>query len=218
MSTTSSMPKVTGPIKEAAGFTKEELGEKLADPKMAQEGRDLRNRGRMEQGKDILVGTPGLGVTKEAGQSTLMDDMGGMTGTAKKGCVCNKAECIECTNAKMKAHSIPPPPLLNEVKQFNKSNLEHVETIDKTHSLPIGHITTAPPTVPPQTAMHAELNPKESHQIKGAAEMSLAKDSNLPFTERVGHGLSAVAEKTKAIFSSTSSTSTTTTQPSTAPK
>ncbi len=42
---------IKGNIKEAAGFIKEETGEKLKNPQMAQEGRNLRNEGRMEDGE-----------------------------------------------------------------------------------------------------------------------------------------------------------------------
>ena len=52
---------VTGSIKEAAGFIKEETGEKLNNDKMAQEGRDLRNEGRIEDGKPVKVTKPGTG-------------------------------------------------------------------------------------------------------------------------------------------------------------
>jgi uncharacterized protein YjbJ (UPF0337 family) len=50
-----------GSIKEAAGFVKEETGEKLHNQKMAQEGRDLRNRGRVEDGKMPKLTKPGTG-------------------------------------------------------------------------------------------------------------------------------------------------------------
>ncbi len=45
---------VKGEMKEAAGFIKEEMnehGKSLESEKKAQEGRDLRNEGRVEQGK-----------------------------------------------------------------------------------------------------------------------------------------------------------------------
>ena len=51
----------TAKIKEAAGFVKEETGEKLNNQKMAQEGRDLRNEGRMEQGEAPKTTKPGTG-------------------------------------------------------------------------------------------------------------------------------------------------------------
>jgi hypothetical protein len=50
-----------GSVKEAAGFVKEETGEKLKDEKMAQEGRDLRNEGRIEDGKMPKLTKPGTG-------------------------------------------------------------------------------------------------------------------------------------------------------------
>lgn len=52
---------VKGNVKEAAGFIKEETGEKLNNPKMAQEGRDLRNEGRIEDGKAPKLTIPGTG-------------------------------------------------------------------------------------------------------------------------------------------------------------
>ena len=52
---------IKGNVKEAAGFVKEETGEKLNDAKMAQEGRDLRNEGRIEDGKAPKLTTPGTG-------------------------------------------------------------------------------------------------------------------------------------------------------------
>jgi hypothetical protein len=50
---------IKGNIKEAAGFVKEEIGEKLNDDKMANEGRALRNEGRMEDGKLPKLTKPG---------------------------------------------------------------------------------------------------------------------------------------------------------------
>ena len=50
---------IKGNIKEAAGFVKEELGEKLGNDKMADEGRELRNEGRMEDGKMPKLTKPG---------------------------------------------------------------------------------------------------------------------------------------------------------------
>lgn len=50
-----------GQIKEAAGFVKEETGEKLKNNKMAQEGRDLRNEGRIEDHKAPKTTKPGTG-------------------------------------------------------------------------------------------------------------------------------------------------------------
>jgi len=50
---------VKGSIKEAAGYVKEEAGEKMKNNKMAQEGRNLRNQGRVEDGKDPMLTKPG---------------------------------------------------------------------------------------------------------------------------------------------------------------
>ena len=50
-----------GNVKEAAGYVKEETGEKLKNDKMAQEGRNLRNEGRMEDGKQPMTHKPGTG-------------------------------------------------------------------------------------------------------------------------------------------------------------
>ncbi len=52
---------VKGNVKEAAGYIKEETGEKLKNQKMAQEGRDLRNEGRVEDGKAPKLHKPGTG-------------------------------------------------------------------------------------------------------------------------------------------------------------
>lgn len=55
---------VTGQIKEAAGFVKEELyehGTSAEDKKKAQEGRDLRNEGRIEDDKNPKLTEPGTG-------------------------------------------------------------------------------------------------------------------------------------------------------------
>ncbi len=55
---------VKGSIKEATGFVKEELyehGDSADSKKKAQEGRDLRNEGRIEDGKAPKVSTPGTG-------------------------------------------------------------------------------------------------------------------------------------------------------------
>ena len=52
---------VTAKIKEAAGFVKEEAAEKLGNEKLAQEGRDLRNEGRIEDGKFPKLTKPGTG-------------------------------------------------------------------------------------------------------------------------------------------------------------
>lgn len=53
---------VEGKLKEAAGFVKEELNEHGKSPeaqKRAQEGRDLRNEGRIEDGKPPKTTAPG---------------------------------------------------------------------------------------------------------------------------------------------------------------
>jgi hypothetical protein len=63
------MNAVKGSVKEAAGFVKEETGEKLKDKKMAQEGRDLRNEGRVERGKMPLTMPPGSGHKEEDEES-----------------------------------------------------------------------------------------------------------------------------------------------------
>lgn len=52
---------VKGAIKEAAGFVKEETGEKIKDDEMAWEGRNLRNEGRIEDGKLPKLTKPGTG-------------------------------------------------------------------------------------------------------------------------------------------------------------
>ena len=55
---------VKGEIKEAAGFVKEEAHEHGKSPesqKKAQEGRDLRNEGRVEDGKAPKTTKPGTG-------------------------------------------------------------------------------------------------------------------------------------------------------------
>lgn len=52
---------VKGSIKEAAGFIKEETGEKLKNNRMAREGRNLRNEGRIEVGKAPKLTRPGTG-------------------------------------------------------------------------------------------------------------------------------------------------------------
>jgi hypothetical protein len=55
---------VKGEIKEAAGFVKEEAYEHGKSPeskKKAQEGRDLRNEGRIEDGKAPKTTKPGTG-------------------------------------------------------------------------------------------------------------------------------------------------------------
>ena len=55
---------IKGEIKEAAGFVKEELAEHGKSPaakEAAQEGRDLRNEGRVEDGKAPKTTEPGTG-------------------------------------------------------------------------------------------------------------------------------------------------------------
>jgi len=55
---------IEGQIKEAAGFIKEEMNEHGTSPEAkqkAQEGRDLRNEGRVEDGKAPKTTEPGTG-------------------------------------------------------------------------------------------------------------------------------------------------------------
>jgi hypothetical protein len=55
---------VKGEIKEGAGFVKEEMNEHGKSPesqRKAQEGRDLRNEGRVEDGKAPKTTEPGTG-------------------------------------------------------------------------------------------------------------------------------------------------------------
>ena len=55
---------VEGKVKEGAGYIKEEMNEHKKDPesqRKAQEGRDLRNEGRMEDGKAPKTTKPGTG-------------------------------------------------------------------------------------------------------------------------------------------------------------
>ena len=55
---------IEGKAKEAAGFVKEELNEYGKSPEArerAQEGRDLRNEGRVEDGKAPKTTEPGTG-------------------------------------------------------------------------------------------------------------------------------------------------------------
>jgi hypothetical protein len=55
---------VKGEIKEGAGFIKEEMNEHGNSPeskRKAQEGRDLRNEGRVEDGKSPKTTKPGTG-------------------------------------------------------------------------------------------------------------------------------------------------------------
>lgn len=55
---------IKGKIKETAGFVKEETyehGKSAESQKKAQEGRDLRNEGRIEDGKEPKTTKPGTG-------------------------------------------------------------------------------------------------------------------------------------------------------------
>ena len=55
---------IKGEIKEAAGFVKEEAfehGKSPASKEKAQEGRELRNEGRIDDGKAPKLTTPGTG-------------------------------------------------------------------------------------------------------------------------------------------------------------
>jgi hypothetical protein len=55
---------VEGKVKEATGYAKEEAHEHGKSPesqRKAQEGRDLRNEGRVEDGKAPKTTTPGTG-------------------------------------------------------------------------------------------------------------------------------------------------------------
>ncbi|MFK4874125.1 hypothetical protein [Novosphingobium sp. ZW T3_23] len=55
---------IKGEAKEAAGYIKEELNEHDKSPegqRKAQEGRDLRNEGRIEDGKEPKTSEPGTG-------------------------------------------------------------------------------------------------------------------------------------------------------------
>ncbi len=55
---------VKGKVEEAAGFVKEEAfehGESAESKKKAQEGRNLRNEGRVEDGKAPKTTEPGTG-------------------------------------------------------------------------------------------------------------------------------------------------------------
>jgi hypothetical protein len=55
---------IEGKAKEAAGYVKEELyehGKSAESQQKAQEGRDLRNEGRIEDGKAPKPGKPGTG-------------------------------------------------------------------------------------------------------------------------------------------------------------
>ena len=52
---------ITGKIKEGAGYLEEEAGELLKKKKMAEEGRALRNEGRIEDNKAPKTTKPGTG-------------------------------------------------------------------------------------------------------------------------------------------------------------
>lgn len=52
---------VKGTIKEGAGYVKEEMNEKLGNEREARKGRNLRNEGRIENGKLPKTGKPGTG-------------------------------------------------------------------------------------------------------------------------------------------------------------
>ncbi|PBN41429.1 hypothetical protein [Sphingobium sp. D43FB] len=55
---------IEGKAKEAAGYVKEEAfehGKSVESQKKAQEGRDLRNGGRVEDGKAPKTSEPGTG-------------------------------------------------------------------------------------------------------------------------------------------------------------
>ena len=65
-----------GGLKEAAGYIKEEAfehGKSAASQKKAQEGRDLRNEGRIEDGKTPKTSRPGTEnkYGKDAGDQAL---------------------------------------------------------------------------------------------------------------------------------------------------
>jgi hypothetical protein len=53
------MSSMKSNLKEAAGYVEEETGEALHKHKMAQDGRDLRNEGRVEKGEAPKKGVPG---------------------------------------------------------------------------------------------------------------------------------------------------------------
>ena len=52
---------VKGRIKEGAGYVEEETGELLKKSKLTNKGRNLRNEGRMEDGKAPKLTPPGSG-------------------------------------------------------------------------------------------------------------------------------------------------------------
>jgi len=55
------MSSIKSNLKEAAGYVEEETGEALKRDKMAQQGRDLRNEGRVEKGEPPKTTKPGTG-------------------------------------------------------------------------------------------------------------------------------------------------------------
>ena len=57
---------IKGNMKEAAGFVKEEAGEAMNNEKMAHEGRDLRNEGRMQDGELPKTTPVPVGADKDA--------------------------------------------------------------------------------------------------------------------------------------------------------
>ena len=60
---------VKGQVKEAAGFIEEETGEALKNDKMANKGRDLRNEGRIEDGKAPKTTVPGTTANEDKDDS-----------------------------------------------------------------------------------------------------------------------------------------------------
>lgn len=66
---------IAGKLKEAAGYVKEETGELVGSPNMAQKGRDTRNEGRLEDGKMPKTTIPGTtGDTEEADDNEATDN------------------------------------------------------------------------------------------------------------------------------------------------
>lgn len=57
------MTNLKATVKEKAGYVEEEIGEAIGNDKMAQKGRDLRNEGKIENGKAPKL-TP-VGTTKD---------------------------------------------------------------------------------------------------------------------------------------------------------
>ncbi len=56
---------IKGNVKEGAGYIKEETGEKFKDQKMANQGRNLRNEGRIEDDKAPKLTVPGTTKPKD---------------------------------------------------------------------------------------------------------------------------------------------------------